>query len=198
MKKIGILGGSFNPPHISHLAIVKACLEKNLVNEVWVLPTYNHPHKNNQVSFEHRIKMCKLIFPSLFGRIKVKRYEEMNISGRMYDMIAILRFMFEKYNFSVIIGRDCADHINTWANYESLIQSVPFIIFERGDYIEQHLETWYLIKPHQMLLIKNCECSSTYIRKLLSRGNFNCATALTNKKIVRFIKKEKLYENIEN
>jgi nicotinate-nucleotide adenylyltransferase len=198
MKKIGILGGSFDPPHISHKSIVDACLEKGLVDEVWVLPTYNHTQKNNIASFEQRIKMCKMLFCKLFGKVKVQDFERCNRSGCMYDMIAILRSMFENYHFYVIIGRDCADNIDTWMHTEALLQTVPFIVFERGDYAGTNLDTWYFMEPHKFLSIERCDISSTEVRGLVKRKLFNLVRVLTNQKVSDFIRRNKLYEDSSN
>ena len=194
MKRIGIFGGSFDPCHCSHKAIIDACLEKGLVDEVWVLPTYNHIQKNNIATFEQRIKMCKMMFCKRFGKVKVQDFERCNRSGCMYDMIAILRSMFENHHFFVVIGRDCADNIDTWMHSQSLLQTVPFIVFERGDYIGTNLDTWYFREPHKFLAVDGCDFSSTYVRKLADKKKFGLVRCLTNKKVSDFIRKNRLYE----
>ena len=200
MKRIGIFGMSGNPPHCSHLAIANECIRRNLVDKVWVLPTYNHTQKQNSASFEQRVKMCQMMFGNgLFSKIKVKRYEEMNKSGYMFDMIAILKSMFEKHEFYIIIGRDCADSISSWFNYEALRSTVPFIVFERFGMKEDFgLETWYFFKPHQMVTALGCDVSSTRVRSLVKCKEFSIIGNLTNKKIAEYIKKENLYEDITN
>src|SRR5690625_255024 len=60
MKKIGILGGAFNPPHIGHLLIAEYVRDELILDEVWFVPTYESPHKENTtVSAKHRLAMLK-------------------------------------------------------------------------------------------------------------------------------------------
>lgn len=198
-KRVGIYGGSFDPPHRSHKSIVDHCVKNNLVDEVWVLPSYNHTQKDIIVSFEQRIKMCKMMFCSLFKRrIKVKDYEKYNDDGSMFSLIVILRRMFPDYEFYIIIGKDCADKINTWKHTTALIDNIKFIVFDREDYYPQTTATWYFEKPHQFIEVPGCFISSTYVRKLASKKYFNLVKLLANKKISNFINKGKLYENPTN
>jgi nicotinate (nicotinamide) nucleotide adenylyltransferase len=195
MKRIGIFGGSFDPPHHNHKDIIEQCLQMKLVDEVWVLPAFHHVQKENATSFEQRIKMCKIMFEKFLKPIKVKDFEVCNRSGATLDMVRILRGMFNRYSFSVIIGRDCAENIETWVQYKTLIQEVPFIVFERehcGDYKKD----WYLNEPHRLINNKGSFISSTDVRKLLSKGHYNVAGCLTSEKLIDFIRKEKItYEN---
>ena len=60
--KIGILGGSFNPPHKKHIEIAQKLIDKNYVNKVIIVPTGdNYDRKDNLVQFEHRYNMLKLL-----------------------------------------------------------------------------------------------------------------------------------------
>lgn len=195
MKHIGILGGSFDPPHKSHKAVIDKCFQMKLVNEVWVLPTYHHVQKIPQASFEQRIKMCKIMFERFLKPIKVKDFERCNRVGSTYNLIRILKGMFEKYRFSIIIGRDCAENIESWIEYQDLIQTIPFIVFER-QYWGEFNHTWYLKEPHQLIHLPGSFISSTMIRKLLRQDHINLASHFTNVKLVNYIQKEKIvYEN---
>lgn len=196
MKKIGIFGGSFSPPHKSHKAIIEECIKRKIVDEVWVLPSYNHTQKDIIVSFEQRIKMCKMMFCKWFNfKIKVKDYEKSNNDGSMLSLVIILKSIFKDYDFYVIIGSDCADNIYSWKYCEVLLEFTNFIVFNREDYFPHTTSTWYLKKPHQFIEVPGCFLSSTYIRKLINKNYFNLVRILTNKKISNFIKKEKLYAN---
>ena len=193
MKRIGIFSGSFDPCHVSHLAIIDECIKRNLVDEVWVLPSSRHCQKNNVATFEHRLKMCKLLFEKPFNHVKVKDLERFNPSGATIHMVLILMEMFKKYHFSIIIGQDCADNIKTWVAYQKLIDMVPFIIFEREDYTT-NMSTWYLTSPHHLFQVKGkCFFSSTYVRKLLGEKKFVCAGVITGQKVIKYIQKNGLY-----
>ena len=60
--RIGLFLGSFNPPHIGHVNIVREVLNSKLVDTVWIIPAYQNPNKNVDPSenFSHRYNMCHL------------------------------------------------------------------------------------------------------------------------------------------
>jgi len=189
--RIGILGISADPPTDSHLSIATACIEKKLVDEVWVLPSFNHTQKNNIASFSQRLYMCKLMFGKWFSPIKVKDYEKYNETGTMFNLLDYLSSKY-KYEFFIIVGRDCADNIETWFKNKELIKTFPFIVFNRGDYSGKNKD-WYLSQPHRLIKIDKCYGSSTLVRKLISRCHYNIASIMSSKKVIRYINNKKLY-----
>jgi len=198
MKRIGIFGGSFDPPHCSHKAIIDECIKRKLVDEVWVMPSCNHPHKSNQASFEQRIKMCKMMFTRWLYPVRVENFERCNASGTTLNLLRILREFMPEVEFKFIIGRDCADNIQSWYKPNELIHQVPFIVFERNDYAHKGLDTWYIVKPHCLVSVNGCSTSSTVVRNLVKDNHHRLVRVFTNKKVARYIQKEKLYENIGN
>lgn len=193
------MGGSFDPPHISHKAMIEDVLQRDLVDEVWVCPSFYHPEKKNQVSFEHRMKMCGLMFKGMFGcfkpKIKICDYEKYNRSGWICGLAWKLQDEFPNYTFKIIIGQDCADNIKSWMNWSLLIQEFPFIVFKREDYINlKEFVEWYREKPHQIIYNRECWCSSTYVRDLIKKGFVNIARMITiNSRVFSYIHKHKLY-----
>ena len=61
MRKIGIMGGTFNPVHNAHLAMAEAAYKQYALDEVWFMPSKNPPHKekNEIISEEHRKRMIQ-------------------------------------------------------------------------------------------------------------------------------------------
>src|SRR5574343_117220 len=68
--EIAILGGAFNPIHIGHIQLAQFILQLGIFDEVWLMPSYNHMFKNDIVSSEHRLEMCKLAIKK-DNRIKI-------------------------------------------------------------------------------------------------------------------------------
>ena len=56
MRRVGLFGGSFNPPHVAHQLVALYVLE-TLVDEVWFVPTYSHPFGKDLAAYDHRIAM---------------------------------------------------------------------------------------------------------------------------------------------
>lgn len=196
---IGILGGSFDPPHRSHSAIVNACLKEKLVDQVWVCPSYNHSQKTNYETFDHRIKMCKLQMGGWFKPVKICDYEKRNRTGRTYSLMWMLEEKYPEHNFKIIIGEDCADNIKTWMNWALLIHEFSFIIFKRDDYYchpESKLH-WYENEPHKILKTEGCFYSSTYARKSIEYKRFNICRIMMSNKVVNYIINHRLYGGID-
>ena len=196
---IGIFGGSFDPPHLSHKKIVDECISQKLVDSVWVCPTYHHVDKKHGATYEQRMKMCKIMFTSLFNRkVKVCSYEKDNNSGTTIELISKLKAKFPEHNFRIIIGEDRAETIEGWKFYKKLIKNTSFIIFKREDYVGglyPERSKWFRTTSfHDVIKVEGCWMSSSYCRALTRSKNFNTmASIVTKPKIVDFIINKKLY-----
>ncbi len=134
MRKIGILGASFNPIHIAHLIIAEQARIRLDLDKILFIPTFNPYHKNvNLMDYDDRVKMVKDI-------IKDNKYFslseiEKNIEGNSYSLNIINALIEEeKADYYFIIGSDNLLSIDTWYKYEDLIKTVNLIIFERPGY----------------------------------------------------------------
>lgn len=195
-KVIGIFGLSGDPPQASHKTIIDHCIKYNLVDEVWVIPSHSHTQKTNIASFNQRMKMCTLMFTGWFKPVKVLDYDFYNPSGTMYRLMEMIikDHQFDNVKFKIIIGRDCADNIESWYNWKYLIDKYPFIVFDREEFkYQKHLE-WYNRSKHQLIISNDdLDLSSTYVRKLIKEDRFHLVNTATNKKVVKYIIKNKLY-----
>ena len=65
-RKIGLLGGTFDPPHLAHLILAQTALEQLKLHTVWFLPAFLPPHKRGRkiTPFAHRLRMVRL---AVFG-----------------------------------------------------------------------------------------------------------------------------------
>ena len=193
---IGILGGSFDPPHRSHEVLANKCIEHKLVDEVWVCPTYNHVDKKNFATFEQRVQMCKLAFTGWFKKVKVCQMEKDNLSGTTFYLIERLRETYPQHTFKLIIGEDRADCIEEWYLWRELIEDVPFIVFKREDYVSfAPIDVWYKYNDrHTLLNCEDCWMSSTYVRRLIGQKCYKLASQIVSRpKVVKYIKENKLY-----
>ena len=78
MKKIAIYGGAFDPMHQGHLFVINETLSKiKNLDELWVMPCYNHNQKNSVSSFESRLNILNFLTKNL-NKVKVSLYEKNN------------------------------------------------------------------------------------------------------------------------
>ena len=102
--KIGILGGTFDPPHSGHLYISKIILKKLKLNKlIWVITKKNPLKKKAFFSLSNRIKKCKVL-TSKIKKIKIKFFEDKIKSNNTIDLIRYLKT--KKNVLFLIIGAD--------------------------------------------------------------------------------------------
>lgn len=116
MKKIGIMGGTFNPIHDGHLKMALEAYKQYQLDEVWFMPTKQPPHKNNSdiIKDEHRVNMIELAikpFPFFFlSKLELER------EGTTYtiDTLCQLKKEYPEHYFYFILGSDSLFEIHTW------------------------------------------------------------------------------------
>lgn len=142
-QRIGILGGTFNPPHLGHLLMAEQVGRQLELDEVWFMPTAKPPHAPGKqtIASLHRLKMVDLAIAGnpLF---KIQPYE-INRGGENYTVDTMRHFTknYPEVDFYFIIGGDSANDLSTWYQIDELNQLVQFVGVRRpgeppytGDY----------------------------------------------------------------
>ncbi|SDB97569.1 nicotinate-nucleotide adenylyltransferase [Pelagirhabdus alkalitolerans] len=187
MKKIGLLGGTFDPPHIGHLVIANEVYEKLSLDEIWFIPSAEPPHKKKAtVSTDDRLAMIKSAIKDedhfKVNDIEIKR------QGKSYtiDTIKTLKDMHPDVSFYFIIGADMVEYLPKWYNINELIHLIRFVGVKRPEY---RLETAY---PVTLLDVPGLDISSTLIRERLL--NNQSVRYLVPSGVIDVIRKRGLYE----
>ncbi|HEX6593121.1 MAG TPA: nicotinate-nucleotide adenylyltransferase [Bacillota bacterium] len=187
MKRIGILGGTFDPPHIGHLIIAEEVRIALHLQEVWFIPTHEPPHKQQATSdVKDRLQMLEKAIgdhPSFkMNTIEIER------SGKSYtiDTMKTLKRLHQDVQFYFIIGADMVEYLPKWYKIEELIELVTFVGVKRSGY---ELKSKYPVKEVDIPMI---DISSTLIRKRLSKGQ--SVKYLVPDHVISYIKEQRLYE----
>ncbi|RYL91554.1 nicotinate-nucleotide adenylyltransferase [Sporolactobacillus sp. THM7-4] len=192
MRKIGLLGGTFDPPHFAHLLIAEEALERCGLDEIWFLPSYIPPHKQGKVahtSAENRVEMVRLAIQDN-DRFRLSMIE-INRKGRSYT-VDTLRELKEKYpheQFFFILGADMVNDLPTWHNIDELCRLTSFIGFRRPGYHTDHPENANVI----YIDMPQVDISSSYLRDRLKAGR-TCRYFLPDA-VRKYIEERRLYEN---
>lgn len=115
-KRIGIMGGTFDPIHNAHLALAVQAYEQFVLDEVWILPNGNPPHKKDttQAEVAHRMEMIRLAIQDIRGL----RLCDLESSGEEYHYTyETLRRLNERYpdtEFYFIMGADSLFELDSW------------------------------------------------------------------------------------
>ena len=130
--RVAIFGGSFNPPHVAHQMVALYVLETAAVEEVWMVPAFQHPFGKSLEAFAHRLAMCEAAAAALGPRLKVSAVErDLGVESRTLRTVRRLRQQFPEHTFSLVIGADLIPEVPTWYAGEELQRTVPFIVVGR-------------------------------------------------------------------
>jgi nicotinate-nucleotide adenylyltransferase len=165
MRRIGILGGTFDPPHIGHFIIADEVKTKLTLDEIWFIPTNEPPHKATAATHaDHRFEMLRVASAQMEGFYVNK--VELERRGKSYtiDTIKRLKQAFPTYQFYFIIGADMVEYLPKWKKINELFGLVQFVGVMRSHY---SLKTDYPIITVQVPLI---DISSTEIKQRALEG----------------------------
>ncbi len=132
-KRIGILGGSFDPPHKGHRWVIETCINQLNLNSIYVIPSYQTPNKTfSQVSPEDRLK---IIIDTVKDIPKTKVLDiEINRGGVSYTIDTLNQLSFDEDEVYLIIGEELLFQLHTWKNFEQIINKVNLIILSQTDF----------------------------------------------------------------
>lgn len=203
MKKIGILGGTFNPIHNAHLVLAECSYEQFGLDFVWLMPSKTPPHKLNQKieGKEHRAKMIK----SAITDIPYFEFSDFELSRRgityTADTLSMLTEEYKDVKFYFILGEDSLFKVEQWRQPEVLFDLAYVIVARRGineiPVIEEridYLKDKYNTDSIGLLDSPTFDISSSYIRGQIRSGK--SVRYYIPQEVEQYIRDEKLY--IEN
>ncbi len=136
--KIGLLGGSFNPPHFGHLHLSKLALQKLKLKQLWWLPTLQNPFKQQDqyLPYKKRLDLCQKI---------IKNQPKIICQNQPYyftfSLVKKLQKKYSKQQFFLICGADCLPQMHKWQNFKSLTKIIKIVIFARNTSQKNNLLT---------------------------------------------------------
>lgn len=132
VRRIGVFGGAFDPPHRAHVALVEAAMTRLGLDELRVLPTGNAWHRGAAVSpAAHRVAMAQLAFANLPG-VRVDD-REVRRDGPTYtlDTLRELRAEIPGAQWFLLIGEDQAVAFRRWNGWQEILRIATIVIAER-------------------------------------------------------------------
>ena len=135
MTRIGLLGGTFNPPHLAHLVCAQEALVGLDLDRVLFVPVHTPPHKeaDGDPGVEHRVAMCELAVAA-DERLEVSRVEA-DVPGRSYtvDTLSRLHDQRPEDQLTFIVGGDMARSLPRWREPETILSLAEIGVAGRGE-----------------------------------------------------------------
>jgi len=167
--KIGILGGTFDPPHKGHLYISKVAIKKlKLKNLMWVVAKKNPLKKKPYLSLKKRIKLAKKITIKE-KKIYVRYYDNKIKSNNTFKLLNYIKKKNKKKKIFFLIGADNLIKFHKWNNWKKIPRLAKLAIFPRQNYSIKSSKSFAAKKLDKKDLIyiksKKMNISSSLIRK---------------------------------
>jgi len=169
-NKIGIFGGTFDPPHRGHLEISKIAIKKlSLAKLYWCVTKKNPFKKKTLFSLSKRIKQSKDITKKI-KKIEIKSFDKKIKYSNTIDLIKYLKKKKKKKFLFLIIGSDNLINFHKWKEWKILTELTDIVVFSRKDFDIKAKKSVIVKKVKRIIFIKNKQIniSSTQIRKKLS------------------------------
>ena len=132
---VGLFGGSFNPPHVGHAMVVSWLLWTEQVEEVWLMPSFEHPFDKEMISFDQRLKACQA-FASLFdGAVKVTDIEaHLPRPSYTFNSLEALSAKNANTRFRLVVGSDILDQVHAWHRWDDIVEHYDPLLLSRSGY----------------------------------------------------------------
>lgn len=189
-KRIGILGGTFNPPHLGHLIIADQVAKQLDLYKVYLMPNYIPPHLNRKIdkdilSIDKRLDMLNLSIINN-NKLDIETIEAFNHKvSYTYDTMLKLKQIHKNVDYYFIIGEDMVADLPNWKNINDLQKIVTFVGVKRlGFHSNINFPILWVDVPF-------IDISSTAIRRRVKDG---CSIKyFVTQEVEKYIKEKRIY-----
>ncbi len=198
-KKIGILGGTFDPFHKGHFMLAKTAYEQFSLDEVWIMPNGNPPHKRDiqQTDFDTRCEMIRLAIA------EVPYMQLCDVEGSeteyhfTYQTLGRFKEQYPEHEFYFIIGADSLRDFPTWREPAIIAALCTLLVACRDDDgindLKENIAKIQESYSARCLILHSpkVDAASSEIRALVFEGKD--ISAYVDEKVSRYIRDQKLY-----
>ncbi len=193
LMRIGIFGGSFNPPHKMHLRMAKELLNDDLLDKIIYVPTGSkYIYKNNLVSDQDRYNMLKIMIKN-DERLEVSDFELQTRNIYTYETLKYFKGIYLDDEIYFILGTDNLAYVDKWKYGIELLENNNFIVIRRStDDIEKILKKYIKYRKNIVVSeVSESNISSTLIRdKIKNKEN---VLDFIDEDVYNYILENKLY-----
>lgn len=182
--RIGIFGGSFNPPHMAHILVVAWALGSGEVDAVWAIPTGGHPFGKKLAPFEDRMEMTRRALACFGEKARVLDIER---EPRVHYSIETMRELAKQYaghSWRWVMGSDTLLDATRWLEYDRLMEMAPPLVVPRSGCAPGKAALAAFALPN---------LSSSFIREAIAKGRLAELAGLVPAEILDLIRERGLY-----
>lgn len=173
-KRVGILGGSFDPVHKGHIKIASSFLKSGLIDELLVVLTPDPPHKKKQeqTAYVHRLAMLKLAFEGMNNVVISDVEQQLPKPSYTLQTICFLQETNSDTLYYLCLGLDSLTQFNQWHHYSDILEKVNLLVAERLGFDTSRIDPEIL---EHVVFIEHepYPVSSTRIREKNGKGKVN-------------------------
>jgi len=192
MKKYGIFGGTFNPPHIAHSIVAENVRQQLNLDKIIFIPSGNPPLKNS-IPAEHRLAMAKLAFGNNknfeVSEIEIDRPDEKSFTVNTLQMLQ-KKYINDQVELFLIVGIDNLIDFPKWKEPEKLFELSEVVVINRPNFSDTDSKIEFSSKV-KFLTVPFLEISSSSIRQLVSDNR--SIHYLVNPDVEKYIADHKFY-----
>lgn len=201
MQRIGILGGTFDPPHIGHLILAEYTIEALELERVLFVPAADPPHKRDQTRtpIHHRLAMLERAIEDnkrfVISRVDIDR------PGPHYsvDTVGIIQAQYPDAELYFVMGGDSLRDLPNWRSPEVFIQRCKLAVMRRSDEdIHSHMHDAVLPALAERIIMIDAPLlgiwiSSTHVVQRLQEGK--SVRYVVPQQVMQYIFEQKVYGN---
>jgi nicotinate-nucleotide adenylyltransferase len=134
MKRIGLLGGSFNPAHRGHRRLSLAALKALQLDEIWWLVSPGNPLKppSGMAPYASRVRTARRMART--SKIRISTFEAKARTVFTIDTVKALKARHPSYRFIWLMGADIVPEFHRWHKWRTLARTLPIAVFPRPGY----------------------------------------------------------------
>lgn len=193
-KNIGLLFGTFNPPHIGHTLIANYFYITNNFDEIWFIVSPQNPFKKDITLLDEKLRL-EMVRLAIEDANYLKASDiEFGLPKPSYTINTLekLKNDYPQYTFNIIMGSDNAISIEKWKYFQNIIDNHRIYVYPRTGYSTKNILTHKNIKIDNTAPI--IDISSTWIREQVKNGKD--VQFFLRKVVYEFIKINGVYQGV--
>jgi nicotinate-nucleotide adenylyltransferase len=192
VKRVGVLGGTFDPVHKGHLAIARSFLDSGLIDELWIVPAAFPPHKKGDevTAYADRKAMLELAFGH-WDKVRICTIEE-QLPKPSYTLqtITALKEAYPDLKFYLCLGSDSLVTFSQWHRYKEILKECSLLVAKRPGFDDHQIEPEILEKT-KFIDHNPVQVSSTELKEKMAGSNL--PEEDLPEAVVQYIREKKLY-----